>query len=169
MPLFEAAEDTKTVAGSKMSCTASVNIPGWLKISEYSIRVTAWAIAFTRFAGVEDIPFLIIRAGRSSMLPRSEDATGPLLTRAPLRMSVKRDTPIVDLPRRVEIVREDDFRNVFGKAAAHLANGINIKFAPPSSGLTLSSDALFPLPEDFRDGLGNQTLRFSWGVAPWKH
>lgn len=168
--LFEAAKDTKSVACSKMSCEANIRIPAWVKISEYSIPVTAWAIAFTRFAGVEDVPFFIIRAGRASTLPGSEDVIGPLLTRAPLRVSVKRDVPIVDLLRRVncdieesrnhELVQEDDFRNVSGEAAAHLAHRIDINFVPPSSGLTLSPDALFPVPEDVRDGLGHKTLPF---------
>ncbi|KAF6218618.1 hypothetical protein HO133_005969 [Letharia lupina] len=168
--LFEGAKYTKSVAYSKMTCEASIKIPEWLKISEYSIPVTAWAIAFARFAGVEDIPFFMIRAGRTSTLPGSEDVMGPLLTRAPLRVSVKRDAPIVDLVRRVscdteesenhELVREDDFRSVRGEAAEHLASGIYINFVPPSSGLTLSFDALFNVAEDFRDGLGYQTLPF---------
>ena len=170
MALFEAAKDTKGVACSKMSCEAGIKIPAWLKVSEYSIPVTAWAIAFTRFAGVEDVPFFMIRAGRASTLPGSEDVMGPLLTRAPLRVSVKRDAPMVDLLRRVncdieqsrnhELVREDDFGKLSGEAAAHLAHRIDINFIPPSSGLTLSSDALFPVPEDVRDGLGYQTLPF---------
>ena len=132
--------------------------------------VTAWAIAFTRFAGVEDIRFFMIRAGRASTLPGSEDVIGPLLTRAPLRVSVKRDAPIVDLLRRVncdieesrnhEIVREDDFRSVSDEAAAHLAYGISINFVPPTTGLTLNSNALFPAPKDVRGGLGYQTLPF---------
>lgn len=166
--LFEVAKDTEGVACSKMSCDAAIKFPGWLNISEYSIPVAAWAIAFTRFAEVEDIPFFMIRAGRASTLPGSEDVIGPLLTRAPLRVSVKRNIPMVDLLRRVscdieesrnhELVREDDFRSLSGEAAAHLEYGININFVPPSSGLILSSDALFPAPEDVRDGVGFQTL-----------
>ncbi|KAF6241054.1 hypothetical protein HO173_000848 [Letharia columbiana] len=166
--LFEGARDTKSVACSKMTREAGIKISKWLKISEYSIPVTAWAIAFARFAGVEDIPFFMIRAGRTSTLPGSEDVMGPLLTRAPLRVSVKRDAPIVDLVRRVscdieesgnhELVREDEFRSVCGEAAEHLASGIYINFVPPSSGFTLSPDALFPVAEDVRDGLGYQTL-----------
>lgn len=170
MTLFKAAKNSNGVVCSKMSCEASIKIPTWLRISEYSIPVTAWALAFTRFAGVEDVPFFIIRAGRASTLPGSEDVIGPLLTRAPLRVSVKRDAPIVDLLRCVsrdfeesrnhELVREDDFRKVSGEAAAHLAHRIDVNFVPPASGLTLSSDTLFPVPEDIRDGLGHKTLPF---------
>ncbi len=112
----------------------------------------------------------MIRAGRASTLPGSEDMIGPLLTRAPLRVPVKRDAHVIDLlrnvhcgieePRNHGIVREDEFRNVSSEAAAHALHGININFEPPSSGLTLDSDALFSVPDDVRDGLGHYTLSF---------
>lgn len=169
--MFKTARNTKSLACSKISCQDSIKSPEWLKASEYAILVTAWAIAFTRFAGIQDIPFFMIRAGRDSMLSGSEDVIGPLLTRAPLRVCVQQDAPVVDLLRRVncdieesrnhEIVREDDFRSVSEEAAAHLAYGISINFIPPSSGLTLSSDALFPVPEDVRDGLDHKTQPFN--------
>ena len=168
--LLEAAKDSKTVAYSNRSCETRIESPEWLKISEYSFPVTAWALTLARFAGVKDVPFFMIRAGRASTLPGSEDVIGPLLARAPLRVSVQRDARIVDLLRDVhgdieesrnhEIVREDEFRNVSPEAAAHLLHGININFVPSSSGLTLGSDALLRPPEDVRCGLGYQTLRF---------
>ena len=133
--------------------------------------VTAWAIAFTSFAGIQDIPFYMIRAGRDSMLSGSEDVIEPLLTRAPLRVCVEQDALIVDLLRRVnceieesrkhEIVRGNDFQCVSEEAAAHLAYGISINFIPPSSGLTLSTDALFPVPEDVKDELDHNTQPFT--------
>ena len=49
-------------------------------------------------------------------------------------------------------------RNVFTEPTAHLAYETNISFVPPSSGLTLSSDAFFTVPKDNRDILGHQTL-----------
>ena len=168
--LFKVVKDTHSVACSNISCESTIRFPSWLRISDYSVPVTAWAIALTRLAGVEDIPFFMIRAGRASTLPGSEDVIGPLLTRAPLRVSVRQDMSLVDLVRRVsgdieesrnhEIVRENDFRRISGEAAAHLEHGININFIPPSSGLTLSSDALIAVPEDIRDGVGFQTLPF---------
>lgn len=91
--MFKTARNTKSLVRSKISCQASTKCPKWLKTSEYSILVTAWAIAFTRFAGTQDIPFFMIRAGRDSMLPGSEDVIGPLLTRAPLRVRVEQDAP----------------------------------------------------------------------------
>lgn len=39
----------------------------------------------------------------------------------------------------------------------------NINFIPPSSGLTLSFDGLFPLPKRVRDELGYQTQPFILG------
>ena len=168
--LFKVVKDIQSVACSNISCETTIRFPSWLRISDYSVPVTAWAIALTRLAGVEDIPFFMIRAGRASTLPGSEDVIGPLLTRAPLRVSVQRDMSLVDLVRRVsgdieesrnhELVRENDFRSISGEAAAHLEHGININFVPPSSGLTLSSDALIAVPEDIRDGVGFQTLPF---------
>ena len=168
--LFKAAKDTNSVACCKMSCKARIEIPEWLKVSEYSVPVTAWAIALSHFAGVEDVPFFMIRADRASTLPGSEDVMGPLLTRAPLRVTVKRHARVADLlcdvdgdieeSRNHSIVREDEFRSVSQEAAAHLLHGISINFVPPSTGLTLGSDVLFPVPEDARDGLGYQTLSF---------
>ena len=100
------------------------------------------------------------------MLSGGEDVMGPLLTRAPLRVCVKQNAPIVDLLCRVScvievsrnhvIVREDDFRSISEEAAPHLAYGISINFIPPSSSLTLGSDALFLVPEDVRGGLGTR-------------
>ncbi len=99
------------------------------------------------------------------MLAGTEDVIGPLLTEASLRVSVKRDTPLVELPHRVKcesrshrLVWEAEFRNISGEAAAHLVHGININFIPPSSGLTLSVDTLFHIPKGVRDRLGYQTL-----------
>ena len=60
--LFEAIKDTKSMSCSRTSCVARIKILGWLKISDYSIPVTAWAIAFTHFIGVEDVPFFMILA-----------------------------------------------------------------------------------------------------------
>lgn len=169
--LFKVARDAKVVACSGMSCEADIRIPVWLKVSEYSIPVTGWAIAFTRFAGVQDVPFFMILAGRASTLTGSEDVIGPLLTRAPLRVCVKRDATVVELLRGVTydiedsrnhgIVREDEFRSVSEEAAEHLAHGINVNFVPPSSGLTLGSDARFPVPEDVEDGLGPDSAVYS--------
>ena len=69
----------------------------------------------------------MIRSGRDSKLSDSEDMIGPMLTRAPLRVCVEQDAPVVDLLRRVncdfeesrnhEIVREDDFRSVSKEAS----------------------------------------------------
>lgn len=126
--------------------------------------------SFGTLCWAEDALFFMIRAGRASTLPGSEDMIGPLLTRAPLRVPVKRDAHVIDLlrnvhcgieePRNHGIVREDEFRNVSSEAAAHALHGININFEPPSSGLTLDSDALFSVPDDVRDGLGHYTLSF---------
>ena len=168
--LFKVVKDFKTVACSNISCETTFRFPSWLRILDYSVPVTAWAIALTRLSGVEDIAFFMIRAGRASTLPGTEDVIGPLLTRAPLRVSVQQDMSLIDLLRRVsgdieesrnhELVREKDFQSVSREAAAHLEHGININFVPPSSGLTLSSDALIAVPEDIRDGVGFQTLPF---------
>ena len=168
--LFKGVKDFQSVACSNISCETTFRIPNWLEISDYSVPVTAWAIALTRLAAVEDIPFFMIRAGRASTLPGSEDVIGPLLTRVPLRVSVRQDMSLVTLLRRVsgdieqsrhhELVREKDFQSISREAAAHLEHGININFVPPSSGLTLSEDALIAVPEDVRDGVGFQTLPF---------
>lgn len=168
--LFKAINNTQSVACSRLSCEASIKLPRWLKNSGYSSVVTAWAIAFTRFAGVKDIPFVMMRAGRASTLPGSEDMMGPLLTRAPLRVSVERGAAIVDLLRHVnrdiedsrsfEILREEGFRCACPEAPAHLEYGIYVNFVPPSAGLNIGPDALFALPGDVRDGIGSQTLPF---------
>ena len=168
--LFEVAKDAKPLACTQLSCEAKINIPGWLRISEYSVIMTAWAIVLARFAGVEDVPFFILRVGRSSELAGSEDVMGPLLTRAPLRVCVKDRACVIDLLRKVdrdieglrnhEIVREEEFQKVSPEAAEHLLHGINVNFAPPSTGLTLSSDALFPVPDDVRHGLDHQSVQF---------
>ena len=47
-----------------------------------------------------------------------------------------------------------------GEAAAHLASDINLNFVAPSPGLTLSSDAVFPVPKDVRERSGYQALLF---------
>lgn len=58
-------------------------------------------------------------------------------------------------------MRENELRSVSKEAATYLAYGISINFITPSSGLTLSSDALFPVPEDVRDGLDHKTQPFT--------
>lgn len=78
------------------------------------------------------------------MLSGSEDVIGPLLIRAPRRVCVKQDAPIVDLLRRVncdieesrnhEIVRENDLLSV--------------------------SDGLFHVPEEVKGGSGHKTQPF---------
>lgn len=59
------------------------------------------------------------------------------------------------------MVREDDFRSVSKEAAAHLVSGISISFMTPSSGLTLSPDSMFSVPEDVKDGLDLKTQPFT--------
>ena len=164
--LFKADQIIVGLANSKLSQEADLNVPAWLKVSEYTMAMTALALALTRLTGIEDLPFFLIRSGRVSGMPGSEDVLGPLLTRAPLRVSVKRDRRIADMLRDVsrdfeesgkhEIVRQDDFQSVSSEAAAHLKHGLNVNFTPPSSGLTLGPDALFPVNSDFRGGIAER-------------
>ena len=112
------AEDTKSLVYSKNNAKPVAKIRNGLESLEYSILVKAWAIAFTLLARSR-IPFFMIRSSRDSMLSGSEDVIGPLLTRAPLRVCVKQDAPVVDLLRRVncdfeesrnlDFMREEDF------------------------------------------------------------
>jgi len=48
---FETAIYSQPVANNNVSCEAKIKIPEWLEISEYSVPVTAWALALARFAG----------------------------------------------------------------------------------------------------------------------
>ena len=165
-PLFRDDQITNTLANSKLSQEADLDLPAWLKVSEYTMAVTALALALTRVTNVEDLAFFLIRSGRVSGLPGSENVVGPLLTRAPLRISVKQDRRIADMLRDVnrdfeesgkhEIVRRDDFESVSPEAAEHLKHGINVNFTPPGSGLTLGPDALFPVNSDFRNGIAER-------------
>lgn len=168
--LFREDQITIGLADSKLSQDAELKVPAWLKVSEYTVAITTLALALTRVTGVDDLAFFLIRSGRVSGMPGSEDVLGPLLTRAPLRVSVKRDRRIADMLRDVdrdfeacskhEIVCQADFASVSSEAAAHLQHGINVNFTPPASGLTLGPDALFSVDSDYRDGIDERNRIF---------
>jgi hypothetical protein len=113
---------------------------------------------------------MLIRTGRVGGMVGSEDVNchvvGPLITRAPLRISVKRDQCISDLLQSVdgdflasgkhEIVAVNDFLSSAPEAVAHLKNALPVNFRPPTEGLTLGRDGLFTLNSDFRDSMAEQ-------------
>jgi hypothetical protein len=169
-PSFGDDQVTDSLADSKLSDETEMTVPAWLKMSEYTLALTALALALTTITGNEDIPFMLVRSGRTGEMPGSEDVVGPLLTRTPLRISVKRDRPVADLLHDIDrnfqesgnhqIVRLDDFLSASPEAAAHLQHALWVNFRPPTEGLTLGGDALFPVNSDFRDGMAesNQVI-----------
>ena len=169
--LFKENQITDTLANGTSSREAELNVPVWLEVLEYSMVLTALALALTRVTGVEHLAMFLVRMGRVAGMPGSEDVVGPLLTRAPLRVSVKRDRRMRDMLRDVdrdfkeaskhEIVDQADFHDAAPEAAAYLKHGVNVNFTPPTSGLTLGRDAMFPVNSDFRDGLAERNRIFS--------
>ncbi|TVY91840.1 Nonribosomal peptide synthetase [Lachnellula willkommii] len=101
-PLFGASTSmiTPAFAASRSCISASAAAPPWLNVSAYAFTLTAWALALSEFAGAADIPFFIIRTGRSSALPGSEHIIGPMLVRVPLRVCIAHDMGAADLLRQ---------------------------------------------------------------------
>jgi aryl carrier-like protein len=162
-PLFKDDQVTDSLADSKLSHETELTVPAWIKISEYAVAITGLALSLTKIAGNGEIPFMLVRSGRVGEMPGSEDVVGPLLTRTPLRISINRNGSIADLLRNIdhdfqesgkhEIAHLDDFLSASSEAAAHLQHALWLNFTPPTEGLTLGRDALFPVNSDFRDGM----------------
>lgn len=161
--LFKEDQVTDSLADSKLSEQTELTVPTWFKMSEYAVAITALGLTLANITGNEDIAFMLVRSGRVGGMAGSEAVMGPLLTRAPLRISVKRNLSILDLLRNVdrgfqecgkhEIVRLDDFLSSSPEAAAHLQYALSVNFRPPTEGMGLGHDALFPVNSDFRDGM----------------
>ncbi|MCJ1314175.1 hypothetical protein MMC25_007855 [Agyrium rufum] len=172
-PLFEHPMITETMASNRVSCEVKVLAPNWLKVSKYALMMAAWAVSLARFSRVEDIPFFIVRAGRSSDIAGGEDVIGPMLTRAPVRVSIKDDMSIVDFLHSIdsriensrdhEIVSEDAFRDICPEAADHLTHGVYINFVPPAFG-TLTAESLFKAPHDLKNKMGYADWLFDLDV-----
>lgn len=165
---FEATEYSQTMAGSRLDCCAQIINAGRLKVFEYSYVTAILAIAISNFTGSKDVPFILIRTGRTSIVG-SEDTVGPLIARAPLRVCIKQDSSAADLFSTVdrnfeetskhEIVREEDFTSASTEAVAHLRHAVYLNFLPPAAGLIPDSDDPFPT-NDVWEGMGYQTLPF---------
>lgn len=155
-----------SLADSQLSEETALTIPKSFKVSEYAVAITALSLALATIADSEDIAFLLVRFGRGGEMAASKDVVGPLLTRAPLRISIKRDKSIANLLHDVdhdfqesgknEIVRVDDFLSASPEAAAHLQHAIPLNFRPPSEGLIVDRDVLFPVNSDYRRGMAEQ-------------
>ncbi|KAF4633710.1 hypothetical protein G7Y89_g4407 [Cudoniella acicularis] len=164
--LFKDDQVTDLLADSKLSGETELTVPAWFKVSEYAVAMTTLALTLADVTGNEDIAFMLVRSGRVGEMAGSEDVVGPVLTRAPLRISVKWNRSIADLLRDVdrdfqesgkhEIVRLDDFLSASPEAAAHLQHALWLNFRPPTEGLTLGRDALFPVNSDFREGMAER-------------
>ncbi|CAG8958014.1 hypothetical protein HYFRA_00000357 [Hymenoscyphus fraxineus] len=164
--LFKENQTIDSLADRRLSNETELTIPEWLKVSEYTVSMTALALALAKITGNEDIAFMLARTGRVGGMVGSENVAGPLITRAPLRISVKRDQSITDLLRSAdsdflesgkhEIVDVKDFLSSSPEAAAHLKHALWVNFRPPTGGLTLGRDNLFTLNSDFRDGMAER-------------
>lgn len=169
--LFKDNQTIDSPADRRFSEETELTFPEWLKVSEYTVSMTALALALAKITGNEDIPFMLARTGRVGGMVGSEDVAGPLITRAPLRISVKRDQCISDLLHSVdgdflesgkhEIVAVNDFLSSAPEAAAHLKHALWVNFRPPTGGLTLGRDNLFTLNSDFRDGMAERDQTIS--------
>ena len=170
--LFESNRVIDVLANGRLSQEAEIKFPAWLQVSEYALAMAALALALVRVTGVEDLAFILIRSGRISGMPGSENVMGPLLARAPMRICVQRKRRIVDMlhdvhrgfdeARNHEIVRLNDFEKVSPEAAAHLKHAVYLNFTPPSLSWTLGPDSMLPVDSDFLDGSGdwNQIISF---------
>jgi hypothetical protein len=94
--------------------------------------------------GEQGHSFMLAQTGRVGGMVGSEDVVGSLITRAPLRVSIKRDQCISDLLHRVdsdflesgkhEIVTVNEFLLSAPEAAAHLKHALGENFKPPTGG-----------------------------------
>ena len=167
-PLFEATESAQTMACSHLDCCTQIISAGRMKVFEYSYVTAVIAIALSHFTSEKDVPFFLIRTGRTS-ITGSENTMGPLIARAPLRVCIKQNSSAADFFNTVdrdfeetskhEIVREEDFTSASTEAVGHLRHAVYLNFLPPVAGLTHGFDNPFPM-NDVLEGMGYQTLPF---------
>lgn len=164
---FKGSQLSSELANGHLILDTEVSVPSLksstFKVSEYSLVITALSLALARETNSKDIPFLLMRSGRVTQLPGAEDIVGPLLARAPLRVSIPntsgealggmvngdQKSGLLALLQRVqsdfeacsshEIVSERAFQDAVREAADHLAYAYVLNFTPPVAALTVDS------------------------------